>query len=239
MYDRATGVLLRRYRDGDAAIHGFLDDYAFLAGALLDLYETNFNPSNMETALELVAKMRELFEDREHGAFFTTSGGVEDLVLRMKDDYDGAEPSGNAIAALDLERLAHITDRAELREAAERTLSALWPTISNQPVAVPQMLVAADYFLADRREVVIASDSRPDSGDDPTREFLRRVRSRFLPYTIVLLVDSGETRRQLLPIFPAIADMHAIDGKPTAYVCVSYACKLPTNDSVKFDELLQ
>ena len=235
MYESSGGLLLRRYRDGDAAIHGFLDDYAFLIAALLDLYEANFDPSYIDLAVKLTGKMQELFEDPEHGAFFTTAEGGSGLVLRMKDDYDGAEPSGNSIAALDLERLTHVTGRTELREAAERTLRALWPTMSSQPVAVPQMLVAADYFLAARREVVIAGDAR----DESARAFLHRLRSRFRPYTIVLLVDSDDTRRKLLPMFPAIADMHQIDGKPTAYVCESYTCKLPTNDLSKFDELLQ
>ena len=98
--------------------------------------------------------MRELFEDTGDGAFFSTAAGDRSLVLRMKDDYDGAEPSGNAVALLDLLRLAHFTDRADYREAAERTLRALGSKIAQQSVAVPQMLVGLDYYLAPRREVV-------------------------------------------------------------------------------------
>ena len=89
-------TLLRRYRDGEAAIDGFLDDYAFLIGALLDLYEADFDPQHVETAMALTDKMRELFEDKTEGAFFSTAAGDSSLVLRMKDDYDGAEPSGNS-----------------------------------------------------------------------------------------------------------------------------------------------
>jgi hypothetical protein len=222
MYDATSGVLLRRYRDGDAAIAGFLDDYAFFIGALLDLYETGFDARHIETAMRLTSKMLELFEDTADGAFFSTAAGDRNLVLRMKDDYDGAEPSGNAVAVLDLLRLAHFTDRAEYREAAERTLRALGSKIAQQTVAVPQMLVGLDYYLAPRREVVLAGEAK---------DFLKHVRSRFLPHTITLRAGA--------PFFPGASSMHALDGQPTAYVCSNYACQLPTSQLAKLDELLQ
>jgi uncharacterized protein YyaL (SSP411 family) len=222
MYDATPGVLQRRYRDGDAAIAGFLDDYAFFIGALLDLYEADFDARHMATAMQLAGKMRELFEDHSDGGFFSTAVGDSSLVLRMKDDYDGAEPSGNAVALLDLLRLAHFTDRADYRDAAERTLRALGPKIVQQSVAVPQMLVGLDYYLSPRREVVLAGDSG---------EFLRHIRARFLPHTITLRVDAA--------FFPGAANMRMLDGKATAYVCENYVCQLPTNQLVKFDELLQ
>jgi hypothetical protein len=222
MYDAASGVLMRRYRDGEAAIAGFLDDYAFFIGALLDLYEADFDPAHIETAMALMDKMRELFEDQAEGAFFSTAAGDSSLVMRMKDDYDGAEPSGNAVALLDLLRLAHFTDRADYREAADRTLQALGAKITQQTVAVPQMLVGLDYALGPRSEVVLAGDAET---------FLRHVRSRFLPHTITL----GAGAR----FFPASTSMREIDGKPTAYVCQDYVCQLPVNEISKFDELLQ
>jgi uncharacterized protein len=222
MYDAKSGVLLRRYRDGDAAIAGFLDDYAFFIGALLDLYEADFDPRHIETAIQLTGKMRELFEDATGGAFFSTAAGDSNLVLRMKDDYDGAEPSGNAVALVDLLKLAHFTDRVEYREAAERTLGALGSKIVQQAVAVPQMLVGLDYYLGARREIVIAGEPR---------EFLGHVRARFLPHTITLLSEAT--------FFPGAARMLAVDGKTTAYVCENYTCQLPTSQLAKFDELLQ
>jgi uncharacterized protein YyaL (SSP411 family) len=233
MYDARTGLLLRRYRDGEAAIPAFLDDYAFLIAALLDLYETDFDPQCIELAITLAGKMRELFEDPVGGAFFTTAAGDPSLVLRMKDDYDGAEPSGNSIVLLDFERLAHLTDRAEFRQTAERALRALGPKMASQSVAVPQMLVAFDYSIAARREIVIAS------GRLEAQPFLHQLRTRFLPHTIVLLVDSDDTRRKLQQIFPAVAEMRELNGKPTAYVCQGYVCQLPVNEVSKFVELLQ
>jgi hypothetical protein len=233
MYDASTGLLLRRYRGGEAAIPAFLDDYAFLIAALLDLYETDFDPQRIQLAITLAGKMRELFEDSSDGAFFTTAAGDLSLVLRMKDDYDGAEPSGNSIALLDFERLAHFTDRAEYRETAQRTLRALGPKTAGQPVAVPQMLVAFDYSLPPRREVVIAGSL------EQARPFLRELRTRFLPHTVVLLVDSGMTGLNVTRIFPAAADMREVNGRPTAYVCQGYTCQLPVNEVSKFVELLQ
>jgi uncharacterized protein YyaL (SSP411 family) len=224
LYNASSGILLRRYRDGEAAIHGFLDDYAFLIAALLDLYEADFNPRHIQNAITLADKMRELFEDSAEGAFFTTVEGDSSLVLRMKDDYDGAEPSGNSMALLDLLRLAHLTDRAGYRDGAARTLQALMPKMANQPVAVPQMLVALDYSLAAKREVVIVGEPSV---------FLRELRGRFLPHTVTMVLGSGSQ------FFPGAADMRQIGGQPTAYVCQDYACQLPTNDLTKFVELLQ
>jgi uncharacterized protein YyaL (SSP411 family) len=235
MYDPATCILQRRFREGESAIPGFLDDYAFFVAALLDLYEADFNPEHLETALAIAAKMRQLFEDPRAGAFFTTAGEDSSLVLRMKDDYDGAEPSGNSLALLDLLRLAHLTDRDAYRQAATRTLDALMPKMSSQPVAVPQMLVGLDYSLALKREVVIAGEGKAE----PTCALLSELRSRFLPYTVSLLIDSDATRAKLTKIFPAAGVMRQVGDQPTAYVCENYTCRLPTTEVAKFAELLQ
>ena len=235
LYNRGNGVLQRRSREGESAIDGFLDDYAFLIAALLDLYEACFDVRHLEAAVALARKMCELFEDPEHGAFFTTTAGDPSLVLRMKDDYDGAEPSGNSMALLDLLRLAHLTDRAEFREPAGRALNSLMPKMSSQPVAVPQMLVALDYSMSARREIVIAGD--PDA--QSTRAFLRELHNHFLPNTITLFIDSDETRAKIAPFFPSAGVMRQVDGQPTAYVCQNYSCQLPTTELSKFSELLQ
>jgi len=235
MYGESTGTLLRRYRDGEAAIPGFLDDYAFLIAALLDLYEADFNPGHLDLAIRLADKMRELFEDPDDGAFFSTAAGDDNLVLRMKDDYDGAEPSGNSIAILDLLRLAQLTDRADYRESADRAFHALGSKIAMQSPAVPQMLVALDYAQAIRKEIVLVGDRHAEL----TREFLRKLRGRFLPHAVVLLIHSAESRAKLGRLLPAIESMREIDGQPTAYVCQNYACRLPTNQISNFDELLQ
>jgi len=235
MYDPASGVLLRRYREGDAAIPGFLDDYALFAQALLDLYEAQFDRRHLELALELTEKQRELFEDRERGAFFSSQDGAEDLVLRVKEDYDGAEPSGNSAALANLLRLAQILNRADLRASADRLLAAFAPRLTAAPVALPQLLAACEFRMGQPRQIVIAGDR--DAAD--TQALLRALNRRFVPNKIVLLADSAESRQALSAAIPAIAAMERVDGRASAYVCRDYTCQMPVNTAESLDELIQ
>lgn len=234
MYDAKTGVLRRRYRDGDAAIAGFLDDYAFFAQALLDLYEAQFDVRDLDLALRLTGKQRELFEDQANGAFYSTAG-APDLIMRMKEDYDGAEPSGNAIAMMNLLRLAQMTDRAGLRESAEKAMGAFASRIMVAPVATPQMLVAYDFSLSKPKQVILVGD--PSSPD--LDAMLKVLHERFMPHRIVMLVKDEESRKKLAGYLPVVENMTRHQGKATAYVCENYTCKLPTAEPAKFAELLQ
>ena len=234
MYDAKTGLLLRRYRQQDAAIAGFLDDYALFTQALLDLYETQFDIGYLQTAVKLTEKQSELFADKEHGGFFSTTAGDASLLIRMKEDYDGAEPSGNSVAALNLLRLAQMTDRQSFHELAAKTLHAFASRISGIPSAVPQMLVAYEFSLAKPKQIILVGD-RSAPG---TAEMLRTLRARFLPDSIVMLVDDA-SRTTLAGYLPVIETMTRTHGKTTAYVCENYTCKLPTDDTAKFAELLQ
>jgi uncharacterized protein YyaL (SSP411 family) len=215
----AGATLLRRYRDGDSAIEGFLDDYAFLALALIDMYETNFDAGDLNWAVRLAERAIELFEDREQGGFFSTQAAKADLVLRLKDDYDGAEPSGNSGMALALLKLARITGREDLRMSAERALQAFAPRLQAAPTAAPQMLVAQMFASGRPMEIVLAGPQ-----DD---QMLHSIHARFLPDAVTLRTEQAPTA------------MPALDGKPTAYVCENYACKLPVTDDRALLELLQ
>lgn len=235
LYDEGTGILQRRYRAGEAAIPGFLDDYAFMAQACLDLYESTFELPWLTRAIRLTETMRELFEDAAAGGFYSTQAGDPSLVMRMKDDYDGAEPSGNSVAVLNLLRLASMTGRAELRASAERALEAFSGRLMTAPVAAPQMLAAYEFSQAPPREIVIVGEkSSPD-----TLALLKLLHARFLPNAVSLLVDSGEARRLLSSGNPAIAEMRELDGRAAAFVCENYACRLPVSDPAQFAELLQ
>jgi len=231
MVDPASGVLLRRYRQGDAAIPGFLDDYALFTQALLDLYESQFDLNHLQTAIRLTEKQMELFEDREHGGFFSSSEDDRALVMRLKEDYDGAEPSGNSIAVRNLLRLAQITNRADFRAAATRTLGAFHSRLSAVPAAVPEMLAACEFLLSDPRQIVLVG--APGTAD--FAPLMRALYARYLPNRIVLRVDSPEARTFLAAGIPSIASME----QPGAYVCRDYTCQLPVSEVGPFAELIQ
>ena len=217
LFDPARGILLRRYREG-AAIDGFLDDYAFLINALLDLYETTFDREDFLFAMQLAERAGALFEDREEGAFFSTPEEGESLVLRLKDDHDGAEPSGNSVLALALLRLARMTGREDFRQSADRTLKAFGSRLKSAGAGVPQMLAALAFALARPQEIVLAGPH-----NDP---MLATIRRHFLPGTVILMAGEGS---QPLP---------AVDGKATAYVCENHACKLPVTDPESLEQQL-
>jgi len=153
MYVAEAEMLLRRYRDEEAAIPGFLDDYVCLAQGLLDLHEVTGTPSYLEKAILLADSFIQRFEDRNSGGFYATEEIRRDLVLRLKDDYDGAEPSANSVAALFLLRLARTTCREEYQDTADRTLAAFAGQLDAAPHALPQMLVAYMRALEQPRNV--------------------------------------------------------------------------------------
>jgi uncharacterized protein YyaL (SSP411 family) len=235
MHDSESGILLRRYRQGDAAIAGFLDDYALFAQALLDLYETQFDRRHLDLAVRLTEKQRELFEDTEEGAFFSSAAGDSGLLLRVKEDYDGAEPSGNSVALMNLLRLAQMTNRDDLRESAEDLLTAFAPRLTAAAVALPQMLAAGEYRLGQPRQIILVGDRE---GQD-TRVLLHTLYSRFVPHRMVLLLDSPEARDALAAGIPSIAAMERVEGHATAYVCRNYTCQLPVCEAERFAELIQ
>jgi hypothetical protein len=219
LWDEKRAVLLRRFRDGESAIDGFLDDYAFSILAFLDLYESSFEAPDFEFAVRLAERAMELFEDREGGGFFSTPAGAENLVLRLKDDYDGAEPSGNSMMALALLHLARITGREDFRRAADKTLEAFGSRMASGGAGVPQMLVALALALSKPVEIVLAGPI------DHT--FVAAIRRRFLPSAVVARSEE------------ALGAMRAIDGKPTVYVCSNFACNLPVTELSQLDELLE
>ena len=234
LWDPATATLLRRHRDGEAAIAGFLDDYAFLIAGLLDLYEACFELDLLKSAERLAERMIELFEDAAQGGFYATAAGDASLVLRLKDDYDGAEPSGNSVAALALARLAEMTGRQDFRRSAEGTLEAFASRLNSLPVSLPLMLVAAEFLRMKPTQVLLAG-----AKDDPaTRELARQVWRRFLPRRVLVLVDA-EAREALAAHLPVASEVAPVDGKAAAYVCENYACRLPVTEASQLAELLK
>ncbi len=233
MFDPETVTLKRRFRDGDAAIAGFLDDYAMFATALADLYETTFETYYLELAVQLATRMCELFEDMDAGGFFATTEGGADVVLRLKEDYDGAEPSGNSIAIALLFRLHAITGHEAFLESAGKALAALSARLTRGQAAAPQLMSAFMTTLNPHRQVVLVGSR------ETLAPLLAQVRKRFLPYAVTLAADTPESRDALTRYQPQIAEMTPVGGNAAAYVCENYACQLPVCDVDALARLLE
>jgi uncharacterized protein YyaL (SSP411 family) len=217
-----------------AAINGYADDYAFLIRGLLDLYEACFDIACVEWALALQKQQDALFWDEWGGGYFDTSGADETILLRMKEGYDGAEPSANSVAALNLLRLAQMTDDSVLRDKAERTLAAFGSALRRTPHALPAMLTALEFLLSKPRQIVIAG--RPDAKD--TRALLAVVRERFAPNQVVLLADGGPGQNWLAQRLAFLRGLAPLGCKATAYVCENSACRTPVTDPAALREQL-
>lgn len=235
LYDSQKGTLQRRYRDGEAGITANLSDYALLTAALLDLYEASFDVHWLKWAAELNNSMILYFYDEGDGAFYDTPEGIKNLIVRMRGEYDGAEPTGNSVAVMNLLRLSQMLDRQDLREKADRVLAYYAPVLESAPHGLPQMLAAFDFSLVKPKQIIIAGNINKED----TRIMLSKLHSKYIPNKIVLLADSEEKDNFLGENLPVIKAMLMINGKATAYVCENYACKLPTNDLNVFLSLIE
>ncbi len=235
LYDSQTGRLKRRYRAGEAAIEGFADDYAFLIQGLLDLYEASFDVRWLTWAVRLQEMQDQLFWDSQSGGYFTTRGTDPSVLMRTREDYDGAEPSPNSIAAMNLLRLAQMTDRQAWTEKARKTFAAFGRRLQTQPEGLPQLASALDFNLSKPKQVIIAGQL--NAAD--TRVLLRLVHDRFIPNKILLLADGAQGQKQLAHWLPFIEGVTRKQGRATAYICENYVCKLPTADPEVVARLLK
>jgi uncharacterized protein YyaL (SSP411 family) len=226
--------LRRYYRDGQVIGKAFLDDYAFSIIGLLDLYETTFDARWLFEAKQLSEEMIELFADNEGGGFFMTGKDSEKLIARSKPSSDGAIPSGNSIAALALLKLGWLTMDPDLTEQGGGILEAFSSQLERSPAYSSAMLIALDFWLGPRREIVIAGDTRAKE----TQQMLELVRSQFLPNAVVLLHDHSGIDFAIHEMVPFIKHHVPVNDKPTVYVCENYACQRPVSDVGEFERLL-
>jgi uncharacterized protein YyaL (SSP411 family) len=210
--------LLRSYREGPSSIFAFAEDYAFLIQGLLDLYEADFDTRWLRWAGELQVQMGALFGDPK-GGYFSTEEGAPDILFRLRDDHDGAEPAANSVAAMNLLRLGWIFDRTEFRDAANRIMTSCAAVLERSPAAVPQMLAALCGLLAEPIQVVIAAQNK---NSEP---LIKAIGALFLPDKIVLCADEGDP--WLSQHLPALKGMGLIHDKAAAYVCQHFTCELP------------
>jgi uncharacterized protein len=146
--------------------------------------------------------------------------------VRIREQHDGAEPTGNSVAALNLLRLAELTDNQEWKKEAERIFDSVAPTLEQRPMVMPQMVAALDFSLSKPLQIVLAS--RP--GDPDGKRLTRQVFDRFLPNKVVLYIDGGGVQKDLAELLPFVENLTMQEGRPTAYVCRDYVCSLPTTD---------
>ena len=231
-----NGRLLHRYRAAEAAVPANLDDYAFFICGLIDLYEATFEARYLQAAIMLNRDLLEHFWDETgEGGFFFSADDGEALLLRQKELYDGALPSGNSVALHNLLRLARMTANADFEKKAARMGRAFASVVLQHPSAATHFLTAFDFALGPSCEVVIAGSLRQTE----TRQFLKKLREPFLPNKVVLLRTVDDEERSLAGIAPYTEHMAPIKGKPAAYVCSNFACSSPTTDAGEMLCILQ
>ena len=223
---RPDGRLVRSWKEGRTGVAAFLDDQAFLTAGLLDLYEATFERRWLESALALADETERRFADPA-GGWFMTAGDHEKLIAREKPAYDGAEPSGASVALLSILRLHTFTSDDRWRAIAERALISLSGTLTQNPLALTETLLAVDYANDEAREIAIVwpGDATMASAA-PLLDVLRRT---FVPNRAIAAACESEVAA-LGALVPWIADKSALDGRPTAYVCVHGRCDLPVHE---------
>lgn len=226
------GQLLHRYREGEAAVPGFLDDYAFLAWGLLELYQTTFRVEHLREALRLGEAMIERFWDEKGTGFYFTAAGTDPPLGRRKELYDGATPSGNAVALEVLLRLGSLTGRTDFLERADRLLRSLRPSLEASPLAHTHALLGLDFSLGPTVEIVIVGER--DRAD--TQAFLHAIHRRFLPRCAVLLRSPQDG--ELVELAPFVESMGAGGDRATAYVCRGQSCSAPVTSAPELRRLL-
>jgi uncharacterized protein len=218
------GRLQRRFAGGEAALDGTLEDYAFFAQGMIDLFEATSEPKWLEEAVKLTRAMADDYEDTEAGGFFLT---LDAQPARLKEGYDGPTPSGNSVAALNLLRLSEITGNQEFRRKAEATMRSFGPDIDRNPAGHTLMLTGLDLLLNGVREVVISAPSAKAAA--PMKKV---VHSTFMPDRVVV-VATTESYARLLRL-TKLLEGRKPSSKARAFVCQDFACKLPADSQEAF-----
>ena len=233
LYDEGSQSLYRRYRNGEAGLPGQLHDYTYLVAGLLQLYQASHDPKWLKWATELTQKQMELFWNEDGGYFFDS---VDDptLKVRMRAEYDGAEPAGNSVAALNLLLLGQLRNNPQWLEQTRRLIESFSDTINQYPPALPLMLTAWKRLRTKPTQVVIAGNR---DGQD-TQALLDVVEKNFDPVRLVLLADGGENQAYLSEQLPFLASVSAIDDMAAAYVCTDFICKIPVTDPQSLQQQL-
>ena len=232
---RSDGDLLHRYRDGEAALEANLDDYAFLAWGETELYQATLDPEHLARAIRLTDAMVERFLDTERGGFFFSPAGKTDLIVRQREVYDGAIPSGNSVALFNLVRLARLTGRPDYEKLASDASSAFSRQVASQPAAFTFFLAALDMAIGPSQELVVVGDPE---GED-TRSLLAVAGEGYHPNRVVLLRPPGAAGDAIVELAPFTKSFGLLDGRAAAYLCSGFACERPVSDAEALRDLIR
>jgi uncharacterized protein YyaL (SSP411 family) len=235
LFDPGTGLLLRSYREGPSTIHGFAADYVFLISGLLDLYEADFDPDWLRWARQLQDTLDLHFWDQEHGGYFSTTDRDPALLLRMKEDYDGAEPAPTSVAAINLWRLGQLLHNEVLLAHARHAVRAFVPRLEAQPVGMPLLLVAASLLETPPIHLILHS---PDAAHPGLAPLLAEARRRYLPQMVVIQIADPASRDYFASRHTVIENLPAICPEPTAYVCENFTCQRPVTKPEALREII-
>ncbi|MEG6550110.1 thioredoxin domain-containing protein [Desulfocurvibacter africanus] len=230
---RKDGRLLHRFRDGEVAIEATLTDYAFLIWGLVELYEAGLDSRHLEAALDLTEIMNKQFWDPKDGGYYFTAESAEQLLVRQKDLFDGAIPSGNSVAMHVLLKLSRLTGRPNLANRAAAVARSAARQATEHPVGFTQLLCGVDFSIGPSAEVVIVGKRNAPE----TRAMLRKLHASYIPNKVLLLREEGDERMPALA--PFTAELVMQDGKATAYVCRGFSCELPVTEPQAMMELLE
>jgi uncharacterized protein len=223
MWNAEARTLLRRYRDGRAEIEGYAEDYAYLIAGLLELFQADPRAEWLEWAIELQHRQDELFWDDTAGGWFSTTGQDPSVLLRMKEDYDGAEPSASSVSVMNLTLLTHLHEEPVWTERIEKTLRLYAQRLEQMGRAVPMMAAALAGYISGVQQVVIVGEGAG------AEALLDAAAAPFRPFSMALLLAPAE-QEALAGVAPFIGAMKLVDGRPAAYICQDFACRAPVTD---------
>jgi uncharacterized protein YyaL (SSP411 family) len=234
LWDGSSGVLLRRYRDGDASgIDGYAEDYASLIWGLLELFQADGDPAWLSWARELQAQQDARFWDAAEGGWFSTTGRDPSVLLRLKEDYDGAEPAASSVSVLNLLALAHLTGDEDARQKVERTLGRYGDRAGRAARVIPMMLAGLSTFHAAAMQVVVLG------ADGDAKPLWAEVARHYTPFALMVPVTPGDPQRTLSATMPFVGPMRQKGGLATAFVCRDFACREPVTTAEALAAQLQ
>ncbi len=221
---RKKDRLYRSWKDGKAYVPGYLDDYVFFMSALLDLFEWTGDFSWLKEAMALDQILKKNFEDREKGGFFMTGHDYEPLLVREKPFYDGAEPSGNSVAIMNLLRFSQLTGNSSYGDRAEKAFRAFGVMLEKNPFSFSEALLALDYYHSRTHEIVLVL---PDGAEPETDPFFNELKKWYWPNKVLTVIHHSQVEKQQELLQP-VKNKKAMDGKTTVYICEKGICQLPS-----------